>query len=175
MTEWLPCVVSDDNWRVNGHVNEGDHIYRIFNDKIDIKGIMTIKSLGWSKISLHLTDIDADILDIKVDEKLRVCQTSSENDPGTLVVKREMHFNEALKSSCLYRVIDSELNFQYLMYIRNFTGGHIDADIMKLMLHPEMTVYSMINAEHALLSVIDLRDMMFTQIPLGEGCNFKFK
>lgn len=98
MTEWLPCVVSDDNWRVNEHIKRGDHICRIFNDKIDIKAIMTIKSLGWSKISLHLTDIDADILDIKVDEKLRVCQTSSENDPGTLVVKREMHFNEALKS-----------------------------------------------------------------------------
>lgn len=173
MTEWLPCVVSDDNWRVNGHVNEGDHIYRIFNDKFDVKAIMTIKSLGWSKISLHLTDIDADILDIKVDEKLRVCQTSSENDPGTLVVKRDYTFNEELKPGCLYRVIDSELNFQYLMYIRRFNGaGYIDADIMKVAIHG---LYSKINTEPEQLSLIDLKDMLFTQIPLGEGCNFKFK
>ena len=159
-TDWLPCVVSDGTWRVNTFVNEGDEIYRIFNDKFDIKANMTIKSIGWNKISLHLMDLDVDISNIEVDEKLRVCQTSSENDPGILVVKQNLSFNKEFRSSCLYRVIDSASNFKYLMYIRRFFEGHIDADIMKPIIDEDHFV---IETKHEQLSLIDLKDMKHRQ------------
>lgn len=170
-TELLPCVISDCTWMVNELINKGDHIYRIFNDKIDIKANMIIKSLGWSKISLHLMDLDVDISNIEIDEKLRVCLTSSENDPGTLVIKQNLSFNKALRSGCLYRIIDSSLNFKYLMHIRCFNEGHIDADIMRLTIHGEN--YSKIKTEHEQLSLIDLKDMIFNQIYFTEGCHLK--
>lgn len=173
VTESFPCVVSSDNtWSINECINKGDHIYRIFNDKFDIKADMTIKSLGWIKINLHLMDLDVDISNIEVDEKLRVCQTSSENDPGTLVMKRKFNFNKALRPGCLYRIINSSLNFQYLMYIRGFNEGHIDADIMKLAFDGEAEC-STIKTEHELLSIIDLKDLMFNQIYFTEGCHLK--
>jgi hypothetical protein len=179
VTEWLPCVVSDGTWQVNNFVNKGDYIYRIFNKKFDIKAIMTIKSFGWNKISLHLTDTDVNIDNIEVDESLRVCQTSSENDPGILVVKQKFEFNKELKPGCLYRVIDSSLTFKYLMYIRRFTGGYVDLDVMKPIIVPDEMCrgakYSVIETKHEQLSLIDLKDMMFEQIPLGKGCNFKFE
>jgi hypothetical protein len=171
-TEWLPCVVSDGTWTVNSFVNVGDHIYRIFNDKIDIKANMIIKSLGWSKINLHLTDIDTDILNIAVDEKLRVCQTSSENDPGTLVMKRKLDFNKELRSGGLYRIIDSSLNLQYLMYIKCYHGGYIDADIMHVIRGEEC---SKIKIENEQLSLIDLKDMMFNRIYFTEGCHLNLE
>ena len=168
----FPCVVSsDDAWSINEDINKGDHIYRIFNDKFDIKADMTIKSIGWSKINLHLMDLDVDISNIEVDEKLRVCQTSSENDPGILVMKRKFNFNKNLRSGCLYRIIDSSLNFKYLMYIRRFNEGHIDADIMKPTIHGDEC--SKIKTEHEQLSIIDLKDMLFNQIYFTEGCHLK--
>jgi hypothetical protein len=173
VTEWLPCVVSDGTWKVNSFVNTGDHIYRIFNDKIDIKANMTINYLGYGMISLHLIDANVDISTIEVDEKLRVCQTSSENDPGTLVMKRKLDFNKALRAGCLYRIIDSSLNFRYLMYIRCFNEGYIDADIMKLVIYGED--YSKIKTEHKQLSIIDLKDKMFNQMYFTDGCHLKIK
>jgi hypothetical protein len=104
---------------------------------------------------------------------MRVCLTSSENDPGTLVMKQKLNFNTELTPGCLYRVVDSALNFKYLMYIRRFNGsGYIDVDIMKFAIHG--VYYSKINTEPEQLSVIDLKDKMFSQIPLGKGCKFKF-
>lgn len=179
MTEWLPCVVSDNTWSINEGVNKGDHIYRIFNDKFDIKANMTINYIGYIyKIGLHIIDTNVDISNIEIDESLRVCLTSSENDPGTLVAKRDLNFNEELKPGCLYRIVDSSLKLRYLMYIRCFFEGYIDADIMKPMIIPEETIscevkYSVIETKHEQLSIIDLKDMMFNQIPLGEGCNLK--
>lgn len=180
MTNWLPCVVSDGTWSINEHINNGDHIYRIFNDKFDIKANMIIKSIGCHMICVSLIDQGIDIPNIVFDESLRVCQTSSENDPGTLLMKQTLSFNKELKPGCLYRVIDSELNFKYLMYIRCFIDGHVDADIMRPMIIPEGEMccgvkYSAIEAKHEPLSIVDLRNMMFTQIPLGEGCNFKLE
>ena len=171
-SEWLPCVVSDGTWKVNDFVNKDDHIYRIFNKKFDVKANMTIESVGWSKISLHLTDIDVDISNIEVDESLRVCYTSSENDPGILVIYQKFDFNKELTPGCLYHVVDSALNFKYLMYIRCFYEEYIDADIMKFVIHGEK--YSKIKTEHRQLALIDLKDMLFKQISLGEGCNLKF-
>lgn len=179
-TEWLPCVVSDGTWRINKFINKGDHIYRIFNEKFDVKANMTIKSIGYGMISVHLIDADVDIDNIEIGESLRVCDTSSENDPGRLVHYQRLEFNKELKPGCLYRVIDSELNFQYMMYIRCFIDGHVDADIMRPMIIPEGEIrdgvkYSVIEVKHEPLSIIDLKDMMFTQIHLGEGCNFKLE
>jgi hypothetical protein len=173
MTEWLPCVVSDGTWSVNEDVHKGDHIYRIFNDKFDVKANMTINYLGYYMIGLHLIDENADISNIEIDESMRVCLTSSENDPGTLVMKQKLNFNTELTPGCMYRVVDSALNFKYLMYIRCFTGGYIDVDIMKPVIHE--TKCSEIKTKHEQLSVIDLKDKMFSQIPLGKGCKFKFE
>ena len=173
ITELLPCVVSDGTWKVNDFVSEGDHIYRIFNDKIDIKANMTINFLRYGMISLHLMDVDIYIPDIEIDESLRVCQTSSENDPGTLVMKQKLNFNKALRSGGLYRVIDRSLNFRYLMYIRYFNKGYIDADIMKLTTDGED--HGKIKIEHKQLSIIDLKDMMFNQIYFTEGCHLKLE
>lgn len=171
MTEWLPCVVSDNIWSVNDCIFKGAHIYRIFNDKFDVKANMTINYLGYYMIGLHLIDENADISNIEIDESTRVCLTSSENDPGTLVIKQKLSFNKELTSGCLYRVVDSALNFKYLMYIRCFNGGYIEADIMKLTIHEEKC--SKIKTEHRQLSVIDLKGLMFSKMPLGEGCNLK--
>lgn len=177
MTEWLPCVISEDKWTINEHIKKDDRIYRIFNDKFDIKADMTVSQLGYYTIGLHLIDPGATLLNVDIDEKLRVCFTSAETDPGTLVMKRELHFNKELKPGCLYRVVDSSLTFQYLMYIRCFLEEHIDVDIMKPILIPGETIskYSVIEAEHDLVSCIDLKDMMFNQIALGKGCNFKIE
>jgi hypothetical protein len=179
VTEWLPCVVSDGAWKINDSIKKGDQIYRIFNKKFDIKAIMTIKSLGYYMICLHMTDPGVDISNIEIDESLRVCQTSSENDPGTLVMKPNLTFNEELKPGCLYRVVDSSLNFKYLMYIRRFTGGYVDLDVMKPIIVPDEmcrgTINPVIETKHEQLSLIDLKDMMFEQIPLGKDCNFKFE
>ena len=172
MTEWLPCVVSDGTWKVNDFVSKGHQIYRIFNKKFDVKANMTIESVGWCKISLHLTDIDVNIFNIEVDESLRVCYSSLENDPGVLVICQKFDFNKELKPGCLYRVVDSALNFKYLMYIRSFYEKYIDADIMQFVIHGEK--YSKIKTEHRQLSLIDLKERMFKQISLGEGCNLKF-
>ena len=177
VTEWMPCVVSNGMWEITDSVNKGDRIYRIFNDKIDIKARMIVKSLGYYVISVHLIDQGIDILNIELDDALRVCKTSAETDPGTFVMKRELHFNEELKPGCLYRIVDSSLTFQYLMYIRHLNAECIDADIMKPILVPEETIskYSVIEAKHELVSRIDLKDMMFNQIALGKGCNFKIE
>jgi hypothetical protein len=172
MTTWLPCVVSDGTWSVNECVHKGDHIYRIFNDKIDIKANMIINYLGCYMIGLHLIDENTDISNIEIDDSMRVCLTSSENDPGTLVMKQKLNFNTELTPGCLYRVVDSALNFKYLMYIRRFNGsGYIDVDIMKFAIHG--VYYSKINTEPEQLSVIDLKGLMFSKMPLGEGCNLK--
>ena len=170
--EWLPCVVSDGTWSINNFVNKGDHIYRIFNNKFDVKANMTIKSLGYYMICVHLIDQGIDISNIEIDESLRVCRTSSENDSGTSVIKQKFDFNKEFKPGCLYRVVDSALNFKYLMYIRCFCEEYIDADIMKFVIHGEK--YSKIKTEHRQLSLIDLKEMLFKQISLGEGCNLKF-
>lgn len=165
MTEWLPCVVSDNTWTVNDDVYKGAHIYRIFNEKFDVKADMTISHLGYYMIGLHLIDADADISEVEIDESMRVCLTSSENDPGTLVMKQKLNFNTELTPGCMYRVVDSALKFKYLMYIRCFTGGYIDADIMKLLIQGNK-----IKTEHEQLSVIDLKDLMFSKISFTEGC-----
>lgn len=164
MTEWLPCVVSDGTWREDECVVKGTHIYRIFNDRFDIKGNMIINYLGYYMIGLHLIDADADISNIEIDKSMRVCLTSSENDPGTLVMKQNLDFNKELTPGCLYRVVDSALNFEYLMYIRCFTGEYIDADIMKPVIHEVKC--SQIKTEHAQLSLIDLKGMMFSKMSL---------
>ena len=171
VTTWLPCVISDGTWSVNEDIHKGDHIYRIFNDKIDIKANMTINHLGYYMIGIHIMDAHASIFEFEIDDSMRVCLTSSENDPGMLVMKQKLNFNTELTPGCLYRVVDSALNFKYLMYIRRFNGaGYIDADIMKVAIHG---VYSKINTEPEQLSVIDLKGLMFSQIPLSEGCNLK--
>lgn len=190
-TGLLPCVVSsDDAWNINEDINNGDHIYRIFNDKFDIKANMIISHLGeygmGCIIGLHLIGADADISTIEIDESTRVCQTSSENDPGTLVMKRKLNFNKALRSGCLYRIIDSSSNFKYLMYIRCFREGYIDADIMKPVINEgcinaimklvnNEEECSKIKTEHKQLSLIDLKDMMFNQIYFTEGCHLKLE
>lgn len=177
VTGLLPCVVSDDTWSMNEWINNGDRIYRIFNDKFDIKANMTINYHGGYGIgciiSLHLIDTNANISNIAVDESLRVCQTSSENDPGTLLMKQKFDFNKALRVGCLYRIIDSSLNFRYLMYIRCFNEGYIDADIMKLTTYGEE--HGKIKTEHKQLSLIDLKDMMFNQIYFTEGCHLNLE
>ncbi len=172
MTEWLPCVVSNGTWTMNDSINKGDHIYRIFNKMFDIRANMRIKSIGCHMICVSLIDQGIDIPNIVFDESLRVCHTSAETDSGILVVEQTLSFNEELKPGCLYRVIDSELNFKYLMYIRCFTEGCIDVDIMKLVFN-EGAKCTRIKTENYLFSSLDLKDMMFKQISLGEGCNFK--
>ena len=173
MNTWLPCVVSDNTWTVNDCVFKGAHIYRIFNDKFDIKANMTINHLGYYMIGLNLIDTNADISNIEIDESMRVCITSSENDPGTLVLKENLSFNKELRSGCLYRVIDSTSKFKYLMYIRCFTEGHIDADIMKLVIHEEKCFK--IETENEKLSLIDLKGLLFKHVYFTEGCNLKFE
>ena len=176
ITAWLPCVVSDGTWSINEDVHKGDHIYRIFNDKIDIKANMTINHLGYYMIGIHIMDAHASIFEFEIDDSMRVCLTSSENDPGTLVMKQKLKFNTELTPGCLYRVVDSTLNFKYLMYIRCLTGGYVDVDIMKPVIHDEIVngeKYSEIKTEHEQLSVIDLKGLMFSQMPLGKGCKLK--
>lgn len=176
VTEWLPCVISDGTWKITDSVNKGNRIYRIFNDKIDIKARMIVKSLGYYVISVHLMDQGIDILNIELDDALRVCKTSAETDLGTLVMHPTLEFNQELKAGCLYRVVDSSLIFQYMMYIRHFNTECIDADIMKPIIIPEAEdKYSAIDVKHELVSRIDLKDMMFNQIALGKGCNFKIE
>ena len=85
-------------------------------------------------------------------------------------MKQELDFNKELAPGCMYRVVDSALNFKYLMYIRRFNGaGYIDADIMKPVIHEEK--YSEIKTEHKQLTVIDLKGLMFSKIYLTKGCS----
>jgi len=179
VTEWSPCVVSDGTWSISDSVKKGDRIYRIFNKKFDVKANMIIKTLGYYVISVHLVDQGIDILNIEIDANLRVCHTSAEINHGTLVMDPTLEFNQELKPGCLYRIVDSSLNFQYMMYIRHLNEKCIDADIMKPMLIPEaedaISKYSVIEAKHELLSVLDLRDMMFNKIAFDKGCNFKLE
>ena len=37
VNKWSACVVSAGTWGINESINSGDHIYRIFNDKFDLK------------------------------------------------------------------------------------------------------------------------------------------
>lgn len=130
VTEWLPCVVSEDKWTVNEHIKRGDHICRIFNDKFDIKANMIIKTAGYYVISVHLIDQGIDILNIEIDEKLRVCATHSPDDSGIPVSINSNKFNPELRVGKLYWIANADLEFQYVMHVRAITGKSIDVDLI---------------------------------------------
>jgi len=130
VTEWLPCVVSEDKWTINEHIKRGDHICRIFNDKIDIKANMIIKTAGYYVISVHLIDQGIDILNIEIDEKLRVCATHSPDDSGIPVSINSNKFNPELRVGKLYHFTNSNKNIQYMIHVKSITDNAMEVHVI---------------------------------------------
>ena len=130
VTEWLSCVVSEDKWTVNEHIKRGDHICRIFNDKIDIKANMIIKTAGYYVISVHLIDQGIDILNIEIDEKLRVCATHSPDDSGIPVRIDSNKFNPELHVGKLYHVVNSNKDIQYMIHVKSITDNDMEVHVI---------------------------------------------
>ena len=129
---WKDCVVKDLSLAVNDQIKDGDTIYRITTDYVDIKGKMTINNVVGPRVSIdfdHMTGINRNMTIMLVPE-MRVFKTDSENDPGFLLQENKDIFNPELKVGKLYPVINSNTGIQSMMHVKFITDTVIDVDII---------------------------------------------
>ena len=129
---WRDCVVKENEWVINDKIKNGDTIYRIKTDTIDIKGKMTIMNTGHSCISVKFDNSceRSEELIVEITPDMRVFKIDSQNDPGILVQHQKCKFNPDLCVGKLYWIVNDDLQFQYIMHVRSITDNSVDFNII---------------------------------------------
>jgi len=158
---WKDCVVKGVSLIVNDQIKDGDTIYRITTDYVDIKGKMTINNVIGPRVSIdfdHMTGINRNMTIMLVPE-MRVFKTDSENDPGFLLQEPIDIFNPDLHVGEVYPVINSNTGIQSMMHVKSITDTVIYVDIIP--------------------AIKDVLDKTSTKVisksfDIGEFCEYKF-
>jgi hypothetical protein len=132
LDSWKDCVIKDDV-RVVDQIKNGDTIYRLKNDKFDIKAKITIADIGYRVMNIHLEDKDINMYGgIAIDETMRVFKTDSQDDPGILVQHQKYKFNPELRVGKLYIMININSKIQYVIHVKSMTDTSMDVDIVDI-------------------------------------------
>lgn len=129
---WRDCVVKENVCVINDQIKNGDTIYRIKTDTIDIKGKMTIMDTSYSCISVKFDNSceRSEELIVEITPDMRVFKIDSQNDPGILVQHQKCKFNPELRVGKLYWIVNDDLQFQYIMHVRSITENSVDFNII---------------------------------------------
>lgn len=129
---WKDCVVKDVSLIVNDQIKDGDTIYRITTDYVDIKGKMTINNVIGPRISLEFDGKCGipNTTKIYLMPEMRVFKTDSETDPGFLLQEHKDTFNPELRVGKLYWIANADLEFQYVMHVRAINENSIDVNLI---------------------------------------------
>ena len=132
LDSWKDFVIKDVSWFVNDQIKNGDTIYRIKTDYVDIKGKMKINNVDGPRISIEfdrMTSIYKNIT-IMIVPEMRIFKTDSENDPGILLQDHKDIFNPELCVGKLYWITNSDLEFKYLTHVKSITDKTIEVHII---------------------------------------------
>lgn len=130
---WKDCVIKDNAWVVNDQIKEGDTIYRLKTDMIDIKGHMTVADTHGYMICVEFRNSSGhiDTINIDITPDMRVFKTESPDDSGILVQHQKCKFNPELCTGKLYWITNSDLEFKYLTHVKSITDKTIEVHIIK--------------------------------------------
>lgn len=129
---WKDCVIKENAWVVNDQIKEGDTIYRIKTDSIDIRGKMTIGNTCYYMMYVEFTNSgeSTDCINIEITPDMKVFKTDSTDDSGILVQQQKCKFNPELRVGKLYWITNSDLEFKYVMHVKSITNDSIDVHII---------------------------------------------
>ena len=134
LDSWKDFVIKDVSWFVNDQIKNGDTIYRIKTDYVDIKGKMKINNVDGPRISIEfdrMTSIYKNIT-IMIVPEMRIFKTDSENDPGILLQDHKYIFNPELCVGKLYIMTNINSKIQYVIHVKSITDTSIDVDIVDI-------------------------------------------
>lgn len=134
LDSWKDFVIKDVSWFVNDQIKNGDTIYRIKTDYVDIKGKMKINNVDGPRISIEfdrMTSIYKNIT-IMIVPEMRIFKTDSENDPGILLQDHKYIFNPELRVGKLYIMTNINSKIQYVIHVKSITDTSMDVDIVDI-------------------------------------------
>lgn len=171
---WKDCVVKAVSLIVNDQIKDGDTIYRITTDYVDIKGKMTINNVIGPRISLEFDGKCGipNTTTIYLMPEMRVFKTDSETDPGFLLQEPKYTFNSELQPGRLYRIVNSELILQFFMYVKSVNDNSIDVDIIDTI--TDLDCKTSIRTRSMTLDISELYNFKFDEIRFKENCSSSY-
>ena len=161
---WKDCVIKDDAWVVNDQIKEGDTIYRLKTDMIDIKGHMTVADTHGYMICVEFRNSSGhiDTINIDITPDMRVFKTDSKDDDGILVQHQKCKFNPELRVGKLYWITNSDLEFKYVIHVISINDNSIDVNVINTL--TDFTNKSSIKITGKSFDITELLEYKFKEI-----------
>lgn len=171
---WKDCVIKNTEWIVNNQIKNGDTVYRIKTDTIDIIGNMIIQNTAYGMMHVEF-DNDCECIgnfNIEITPNVRVFKTDSKDDPRILVQHQKCEFNPELRVGRFYRVVNSNLFLQYVMYVRSINVDSIDVNIINMI--TDLDNKCTITVTDKMLDITELFEYKFDEIDIFKNCKIPF-
>lgn len=170
LDSWKDCVIKDNAWFVNDQIKDGDVIDRLKTDTIDIKGKMKIANISYGMIHIESDNIDGIIgtINLEITRDMRIFKPDSPDNPGILVQQQKCKFNPELRAGKFYRVVNSHLFLQYVMYVRSINGDSIYANLINMI--TDLDNKSSVTVTGKMLDIAELSEYKFDEIDIFKNC-----